>query len=63
MLCCFCAYSPDKDGDETEMLADERNILIPGLTIVEEDGSNIVSDTNGMGQQKESKNCLSNFIF
>ena len=38
MLCCFCAYSPDKDGDETEMLADERNILIPGLTIVEEDG-------------------------
>lgn len=52
-------FSPTKDnGEEPEILTDER-ILIPDLTIVEEDGSALGTDNMG---QKESKSLVQNSI-
>ena len=49
-------FSTNKDnGEESEMLTDERNILIPDLTIVEDDGSATGTADGNIMEQKESK--------
>lgn len=48
-------HSTNKDnGEESEMLTDERNILIPDLTIVEDDGSATGTADGNIMEQKES---------